>query len=139
MGMNHTLASSARDTLPFSGPESFFPGWKQCLGQARLSAELQVTYRRGIEAYSAFCQRNRLDATVETARRFVAESTGLGSPALATVEVWKEALNWLFREGVRRCRFLVLTAHGREVGSCRHGSQVTLGISWSSLSSDEPR
>jgi hypothetical protein len=98
MDMNHTLASSARDSLPFSGAESFFPGWKQCLGQARLSGELQVSYRRGIEAYSAFCQRNRLDATVETARRFVAESAGLGSPAPAAVEVWKEALNWLFRE-----------------------------------------
>ena len=49
MDMNHILASSVRDSLPFSGAESFFPGWKQCLGQARLSAELQVSYRRGIE------------------------------------------------------------------------------------------
>src|SRR5207244_9202198 len=31
-------------------------------------------------------------------RRFMAESAGLESLAAATVEVWKEALNWFFRE-----------------------------------------
>ena len=96
--MNHTFTHSARGPLPFSGAESLFPAWKQCLGQARLSAERQVTYSHGIEAYSAFCRRHRLDATVETARRFMAESAGLGSLAPATVEDWKEALNWFFRE-----------------------------------------
>src|SRR6266511_1907327 len=96
--MNRTLTSFGRSPLPFSGAEALFPGWKQCLAQARLSAELQISYGRGIEAYSAFCRRNRLEATVETARRFMAESAGLGSLAAATVEVWKEALNWFFRE-----------------------------------------
>ena len=96
--MNRTFTPSARDRLPFSGVESLFPGWKQYMGQARLSAERQVVYSQGIEAYSAFCRRHRLDATVETARRFMAESAGLGSLAPATVEDWKEALNWFFRE-----------------------------------------
>ena len=98
INMNPTLASSARQPLPFSGAESLFPAWKQCLGQARLSAELQGSYRRGIDAYSDFCRRHRLEASVETARRFMAESAGPESLAAATVEVWKEALNWFFRE-----------------------------------------
>ena len=50
--MTRTLESSARQPLPFSGPESLFPTWKQCLGQARLNAELQGSYWRGIDAYS---------------------------------------------------------------------------------------
>src|SRR6266700_4076406 len=98
INMNPTLASSARQPLPFSGAESLFPAWEQCLGQARLSAELQGSYRRGIDAYSDFCRRHRLEASVETARRFMAERAGLESLAAATVEVWKEALNWFFRE-----------------------------------------
>ena len=96
--MNRSLASSTRQPLPFSGAESLFPAWKQNLGQSRLSAELQGSYRRGIDAYSDFCRRHRLAATVETARRFMAESARLESLAAETVGVWKEALNWFFRE-----------------------------------------
>ncbi len=98
INMNRTLASSARQPLPFSGAESLFPAWEQCLGQARLSAELQGSYRRGIDAYSDFCRRHRLEVMVETARRFMAENAGLESLAVETVGVWKQALNRFFRE-----------------------------------------
>src|SRR5437867_2964761 len=107
--MHHTFTPSACERLPFSGAERLLPAWNQYMGQARLSAERQVAYCHGIEAYSAFCRRHRLDATVETARRFMAESAGLGSLAPATVEVWKKALNWFFREA-RTHRSLAL--HG---------------------------
>ncbi len=96
--MNRTLASSPLHPLPFSGAERLFPAWKQCLAQARVSSELQGNYRRGIEAYSDFCRRHRLEATVESARGFMAESASLGSLAVETVGLWKEALNWFFRE-----------------------------------------
>jgi len=98
MSMNPSSSTSVRQPLPFSGAEGFFPSWKHSLAQARLSGEVQGTYRRGIEAYSDFCRRHRLEATVETARRFVGESAAVTLVAPATVAVWKEALNWFFRE-----------------------------------------
>ena len=100
--MIRTLESNIRQRSPFSGAESLFPTWKECLGQARLSAELQGSYRRGIQAYSDFCRRHRPEVTVETARRFMAESAGfgrVGTLAAETVGVWNETLNWFFREG----------------------------------------
>src|SRR5947208_15731836 len=79
--MDRSLAAPTRQPLLFSGAESLFPDLKQSLGQSRLSAELQGSYRRGIDAYSDFCRRHRLAATVETARRFMAESARLESLA----------------------------------------------------------
>ena len=78
--MNRSLASSTRQPLPFSGAESLFPAWKQSLGQSRLSAELQGSYRRGIDAYSDFCRRHRLEATVD-AFRLTLESLPVNSRA----------------------------------------------------------
>src|SRR6266487_3984961 len=96
--MNPQSASSTRQPLPFSVAERVYPDWKHGLAQAGLNGELQGSYRRGIEAYSDFCRRHRLEVTVETARRFMSESAGLKSIAPETVAVWKEALNWFFRE-----------------------------------------
>src|SRR6266498_5571636 len=47
--MNRPFASSTRTPLPFSGAESLFPAWKQCLARARLSAEVQDWERRLIQ------------------------------------------------------------------------------------------
>ena len=81
-----------------AGAEGFFPTWKRCLADAGLGSEVELLYAGGIEAYSAYCRRHQFRLTVETARRFVAESLQLRSLSPHTADVWKRALNWFFRE-----------------------------------------
>ena len=98
LDMNPALPSSGCQPVPFLGVERLFPAWKLSLGRSPLSAEMQSSYRRAIETYSDYCRRHRIEVTADAARRFMAESIGLGSVAPGTVAVWKEALNWFFRE-----------------------------------------
>jgi len=95
--MNLSWNSPTDRTLPFSGAEKLFPGWKQSLAQTGLGTEIETTYRHGIEAYSAFCRRKRVSVAVETARQFMDETAKLQQVSVATMEAWKAALNWFFR------------------------------------------
>jgi integron integrase len=77
----------------------WFPQWAETLDRLRLPAGRQQQYRSALLGYLHYCKQTRQRATIASARQFVATAQAqrsLGVPALA---VWKEALNWFFREG----------------------------------------
>ena len=88
--------------LPFpTVPEVIFANWREALHLLKLGRGLKYLYVQAIEGYLDYCLRNGLRVGVESARGFVDDALRRG--LTPDVPIWKEALNWFFHEGHKRC------------------------------------
>jgi hypothetical protein len=77
----------------------WFPQWAESLDRLPLPPARRQQYRVALLSYLRYCKQARQRATVASARQFMATAQArrtLEGPGQA---VWKEALNWFFREG----------------------------------------
>ena len=77
----------------------WFPQWADVLPQLRLPPLHQRQYRTALIQYLRFCKQTGQRATVASARAFMQEVTDNRRLAASQLDIWKEALNWFFREG----------------------------------------
>ena len=99
--MENGHARPLSPALPSAAPQVIFANWRETLHLLKLGRGLKHTYTQAIEGYLDYCLRNGLRVGVESARGFVADALRRGlTPDTPT---WKEALNWFFREGQKRC------------------------------------
>lgn len=80
----------------------WFPQWAEALPQLRLPALRQQQYRYGIIQYLRFCKQTGQRATVASARDFIQDVAANRRLAVSQLAVWKEALNWFFKEGAKQ-------------------------------------
>ena len=78
-------------------PAVIFTHWREALNQARLSPAARGGYTLAIASYLDYCRRNGLSVTLESARGFVSDAQR--RQLARNPQLWKEALNWFFREG----------------------------------------
>jgi integron integrase len=83
----------------FTVPAVIFANWREVLNQAPLAAGARGGYSLAIGGYLDYCQHNGLSVTVESARGFVADAQR--RKLARNPELWKQALNWFFKEGRR--------------------------------------
>jgi integron integrase len=99
--MENGHASPVSPALRSAAPQVIFTNWRETLHLLKLGRGLKYTYTQAIEGYLDYCLRNGLRVGVESARGFVDDALRRGlTPDAPT---WKEALNWFFREGHKRC------------------------------------
>ena len=81
-------------------PEVIFANWREMLNELKLSRASRHAYAQAIEGYLQYCLGNGLSVAVDSARGFVEDALRRGLTADGAI--WKEALNWFFREGRKR-------------------------------------
>ena len=81
-------------------PEVIFANWREMLNELKLSRASRHAYAQAIEGYLQYCLGNGLSVGVDSARGFVEDALRRGLTADGAI--WKEALNWFFREGRKR-------------------------------------
>jgi integron integrase len=88
--------------LPFpTAPEVIFTNWREVLHRSGLSPGMQAVYTLAVSGYVEYCSRNAVSVTKASAQAFMEEVIGRG--LAKHPQLWKEGLNWLFREGHRHC------------------------------------
>ena len=75
----------------------WFPRWAEVLNRLRLKDLERRAYRSAILEYLIFCKRSRQRATVESARKFMAQVEERRRLGVSQLGVWKAALNWFFK------------------------------------------
>jgi integron integrase len=80
----------------------WFPRWAEILPQLRLPALHQQQYRLAIIQYLRFCKLTGQKATISSARAFMEDVTANRRLAASQFAMWKEAINWFFREGSKQ-------------------------------------
>ena len=81
-------------------PEVIFANWREMLNELKLSRASRHAYAQALEGYLQYCLGNGLSVGVDSARGFVEDALRRGLTADGAI--WKEALNWFFREGRKR-------------------------------------
>jgi integron integrase len=99
--MENGHASPLSPALPGAAPQVIFANWRETLHLLKLGRGLKYLYVQAIEGYLDYCLRNGLRVGVESARGFVSDALRRG--LTPDVPIWKEALNWFFHEGHKRC------------------------------------
>jgi integron integrase len=93
-----TESPTASSGLPFPrSPDIIFANWREALHRSRLSPGIQTVYSMAVNGYVEYCARNGISVTTASARAYMdeVERRGLArEPGL-----WKDGLNWFFREG----------------------------------------
>ena len=95
--MENGHASPISPALTSAAPQVIFANWRETLHLLKLGRGLKHTYTQAIEGYLDYCLRNGLRVGVESARGFVADALRRG--LTPDTPIWKEALNWFFRQG----------------------------------------
>ncbi len=87
--------------VPFpTVPTVIFTHWREELNRAKLGGGARSGYALAITGYLEYCRRNGLSVSAETARAYMAD---VERRRLArNPELWREGLNWFFREGRQR-------------------------------------
>jgi hypothetical protein len=99
--MENGHATPVSPALRNAAPQVIFTNWRETLHLLKLGRGLKHTYAQAIEGYLDYCLRNGLRVGVESARGYVDDALRRGlTPETPT---WKEALNWFFHEGHKRC------------------------------------
>jgi integron integrase len=80
-----------------SHPQIIFDNWLEMLHRLQIAHSLRHGYREAIERYLDYCRLNGVSVRVETARAFISDALRRGSTPQGSL--WKEGLNWFFREG----------------------------------------
>ena len=83
-----------------SGPQIIFDNWVEMLNRSVLSGAPRHVYQEAIEGYLDYCRLNGLSVRTETARSFMSDALRRGLTSQGSL--WKEGLNWFFREGKRQ-------------------------------------
>ncbi len=73
------------------------PGWAAALAERGLGDEEAALQRRAIERYSGCCRASGAEATVASARRFMARVERRGELGGGDLAGWKAGLNWRLR------------------------------------------
>jgi integron integrase len=78
-------------------PTVIFAHWRELLNKSALPEPLRSGYTVAVSGYLDYCLHHGLSVTVESARAYMDD---VQRRQLANnPELWKEALNWFFREG----------------------------------------
>src|SRR5438132_8573677 len=89
-------------TGKFRAPDIVFVNWREMLnGNEQLSRADKRAFEAAIAKYLDYCVLNGESVTVETAREFM--SDGMRRKLVPDGLQWREALNWYFRQGGKRC------------------------------------
>jgi integrase len=99
--MENGHTSPISPAIRSAAPQVIFTNWRETLHLLKLGRGLKYTYAQAIEGYLDYCLRNGLRVGVESARGFVGDALRRG--LTPDVPTWKEALNWFFHEGRKRC------------------------------------
>ena len=92
---------SASD-LPFpTAPEVIFTNWREALHGSGLTPGMQSVYALALSGYLEYCSRNAVSVTTPSARAYMEDILRRG--LAKHPQLWKDALNWFFREGRRHC------------------------------------
>ena len=67
-----------------------------------LARPVRWGYSEAIQGYLDYCRLNGLSVTTQSAKDFVADALRRGKTVKG--QLWKEGLNWFFREGRKRTR-----------------------------------
>ena len=88
--------------LPFpTDPEIIFANWREALHGSGLAQGVQVVYTLAVSGYLEYCSRNAVSVTTASARAFMDDVIRKG--LAKHPQLWKDGLNWFFREGRRHC------------------------------------
>jgi hypothetical protein len=74
----------------------YFPCWLEVLDASNLSSELRESFKVTLRWYLAWCSRQSLACSVESARNFIEWAEAEKKPSLWMTEGWKEASRWFF-------------------------------------------
>ena len=99
-GMQNGEPAAPSPALHERAPEVIFANWREMLNELKLSRASRHAYAQAIEGYLQYCLGNGLSVGVDSARGFVEDALRRGLTADGAI--WKEALNWFFREGRKR-------------------------------------
>ena len=99
-GMQNGEPAAPSPALHERAPEVIFANWREMLNELKLSRASRHAYAQAIEGYLQYCLGNGLSVAVDSARGFVEDALRRGLTADGAI--WKEALNWFFREGRKR-------------------------------------
>src|SRR5271165_5290426 len=88
--------------LPFpTAPEVIFTNWREALHRSGLSPGMQAVYTMAVSGYLEYCSRNAVSVTKASAQAYMGDVIRRG--LAKHPELWKDGLNWFFREGRRHC------------------------------------
>jgi hypothetical protein len=88
--------------LPFpTVPEVIFTNWREALHRSGLTPGMQSVYALALSGYLEYCSRNAVSVTTPSARAYMEDVIRRG--LAKHPQLWKDALNWFFREGRRHC------------------------------------
>jgi hypothetical protein len=93
---------SASSGTPFPAvPEVIFTNWREALHQSGLSPGMQSVFALALSGYLEYCSRNGVSVTTASARAYMDDVVRRG--LAKHPELWKDALNWFFRQGRQHC------------------------------------
>ena len=88
--------------LPFpTAPEVIFTNWREVLHGTGLTPGMQAVYTMAVSGYLEYCSRNTVSVTKASAQGYMGDVIRRG--LAKHPQVWKDGLNWFFREGRRHC------------------------------------
>jgi integron integrase len=76
----------------------WFPQWTTALARQRLPELRRQAYRQALIQYLRFCKASHQRTRIGSARQFMAQVEVRRRLGVSQLAVWKEALNWFFRE-----------------------------------------
>src|SRR5215831_15153748 len=93
------LESAASGRRIVAMPAVIFAHWREVLNGLALSQAARAGYALAISGYLDYCRLNGVSVTLETARGYMSDAERRG--LVHNPKLWKEALNWFFKEGRR--------------------------------------
>ena len=88
--------------LPFpTAPEVIFTNWREVLHRSGLTPGMQAVYTMAVSGYLEYCSRNAVSVTKASAQAYMGDVLRRG--LAKHPQLWKDGLNWFFREGHRHC------------------------------------
>jgi len=88
--------------LPFpTTPEIIFANWREALHRSGLTPGMKSVYALALNGYLEYCSRNAVSVTTPSARAYMDDVIRRG--LAEHPQLWKDALNWFFREGRQHC------------------------------------
>ena len=82
-------------------PEVIFTNWREVLYCSGLTPGMLAVYTMAVSGYVEYCSRNAVSVTKASAQAYMGDVIRRG--LAKHPELWKDGLNWFFREGRRHC------------------------------------
>jgi hypothetical protein len=88
--------------LPFpTAPEVIFTNWREALHRSGLTPGMQAVYTMAVGGYLEYCSRSTVSVTKASAQAYMSDV--IRRELAKHPQLWKDGLNWFFREGRRHC------------------------------------